>query len=401
MRAVSDVYGKITLMALVYRGVPAGMQQAEEIVAAIYGDLITCFPSDIQWVVLIAGSLGEIYKAAWSTTLNLNVGTEETRQINIACVNTDAIPSFRSVAENQRQSRWVRDAFTALDGGFGIPVLLKPVESLLDVEKSRGTYFTADFFSLATGVLLQPFPYRVQGGDVLIGSDYALIGRRTLEMNMPSKGISLRRAEIRASIAQDFQKALGVREIVWIGGHDRNSDDTMPEVPLYHIDYYLTLGGRNERGEELVFLGEITEASFLTGNEPGDRIAGELLRTHMNLYFDAVEAHLMQVSSERGTIRFEVVRIPLILDYFRRGDLVIRPYNNCLIEVHGLVRNVYLPRYYENDGNGGNIFGPAEEQVRPVFESRGFTVTMVEHNFTNLTRLNGSLRCMTNVVGRG
>lgn len=387
-------------MALVYRGVPAGMQQAEEIVAATYGDLITCFPSDIQWVVLIAGSFGDAPRAAWNTSLSLSVGTGETRWVSIACVNTNTIPSFRSAAENQRQSRWIRDAFITLDDGLGIPVLLKPIESLLDAEENRSSYFTAEFFSLATGVLLKPFPYRVQGGDVLIGNDYALIGRRTLEMNMPVKGASSRGTEIRASIAQDFRKALGVREIVWIGGNGRESDDAMPEVPLYHIDYYLTLGGRNERGEELVFLGEITDESFLPGNEPGNRIAGELLRTHMNLYFDAVETHLMQVSSERGAIRFEVVRIPLILDYFRRGDLVVRSYNNCLIEVHGLVRNVYLPRYYENDGNGGNIFGPAEERVRPVFESRGFTVTMVEHNFTNLTRLNGSLRCMINVVGR-
>jgi len=173
-------------------------------------------------------------------------------------------------------------------------------------------------------------------------------------------------------------------------------------VPLYHIDYYLTPGGKNERGDELLFVGRVGKESLLMAEDEALRLRARTAMRQYNEYLDGVAGRMQELSDDpRSGVRFEVVRLPLILDYFRRGEVVVRPYNNCLVEVYNTEKNAYLPCYMDDDGTGANVFGGAEREARRVFEEHGFTVTMVRDNFCNLTRSGGSLRCMVKELKRG
>lgn len=367
----------------------------DELVEALYKPLLSDLPPDRKYMLLALCNVSDkdninspYEDREGRVRRDIRIGSHN---ITLICTDLNALPSFCPFAARQRMSRWAQDAFIALENDAST-ILLKPVESMIDAADNRAEFFTADFLALAANMLIRPFGCRVQGGDVLVGDTYALIGRRTLAANRRSAHSCSPGEE--QSIAEQFRRALGVQHLIPIGGSGGGGE-------LHHIDYYLTPGGKNKRGEEVLFVGRVGKDCLFTADNETIRARAGQVRAQYNAYLDGVAESVRELSATPGAgVKFEVVRLPLILDYFRRGECVVRPYNNCLVEVYGTEKNAYLPCYAEDDGTGANIFGPVEQQTRSVLEQYGFCVTMVHDNFCNISRQGGSLRCMVKELGR-
>ena len=221
-------------------------------------------------------------------------------------------------------------------------------------------------------------PLYFQGGNVLIGDDFVLLGVdylfNTLETFRSSGAVSVpagtepfdfitglfgrtfgedRRLLFPGTRLPVPQQEEGAIEIDGQSWAERRYIGTGVRQPIFHIDMFISLAGRAPDGRYRLLVGSPGEA---------DRILGRPASTYaMHEVFDDVAARL---SAER----FEVIRNPLPLTYVDDPEARVREWyfatsNNCLVEIHGDSRRVWLPTY--GHGRGKNWRQP----TRPTGES--------------------------------
>lgn len=227
-----------------------------------------------------------------------------------------------------------------------------------------------------------------QGGNILIGDDFWLIGmdypNNSIRLGyvVPSRGETPMEAVTKAySGALDIERrfiAIGSRlpvpgfkdgalvrefqqngetwtERLYFGNHEGTVQ------PLFHIDMFLTLAGRDTSDRYLVAVGDPRMAATVLGQELQPHAMAEV--------FD-------DIAEQLRSLDFRVVRTPLPLTYDDNEKEKVRTWyfatsNNALVQATKTERHIWLPTY-------GHRKWPelqaTDIENRRIWEDLGFTV---------------------------
>ncbi len=388
---VSSVYGKIKQLLFTYPGL---LREPQDVIR-IYNGIQRGLPPDVHYVLLAPYDAAGFYASRFQR--------EQTVQLLPADLLEYAgchDPRLSVVVYDDRLklsiSEWAQDHLAVLQEE-GAPTLLSALNT--KPRRGDGNAWITDMLAAELNLRSTKTKYMFEGGDLLAGDAYVLAGRTLLDRNLV-RGDD--RELVRSRLTEDFQRRLGVREVIWIdqtpdGGQQWRNPSALRSLDglLHHIDLYLTLGGKDPSGRELIFVGEVRERYCVNIGTQQQQVA--LLRDGLDELALRLEEGIAQ------STKFRVVRLPLIVDYDEGGTtgFIARPYNNCLIEVYDDQRNVYLPRYERSANGRKNVFAQAEEDARRVFRAEGFSVRMVDESFVHRSANKGSFHCITKVLRRG
>lgn len=243
---------------------------------------------------------------------------------------------------------------------------------------------------------LKPVFTYFQGGNILMGEGYAVVGKDTWSQNEGLYGLSLWDFE------QHLKSILHVEKVFITGSEDpmasTPADFSQGEYqPVFHIDMYITLAGPDDSdGTELVFVGDLAGKGAARAACPDDPISILLWQIQYELDRAANDLSRRKI----GTRRFKVVRIPLYLDYEgARGQFL--SFNNCLVEVNGGEKTIFAPSYLQDEEADAEI-RQLQDRTEAIFASCGFRTIWLEGNYLSLARMSkGSLHCLANVIRRG
>jgi hypothetical protein len=275
-----------------------------------------------------------------------------------------------------------------------------------------GDSLVADLVSNATGLKKTQAPLYFQGGNVLIGDDFFLIGAdypaNSLEyigdILMPAPGeteaelvhrlyreyldTERRLVYVASTIPVPEEQVRPFRmggqdwtEVVYIGNRPGTAQ------PLFHIDMFITLLGRADGGRYRVLVGDPRMAAD---------VLGEPLQPHaMAHVFDNIAATLARFD-------FEVIRNPLPLVYVddeRRRERLwyFATSNNALVQATGDANaSVYLPTY----GHGSwSTLTVTDQHNRELWESLGFATHLLG-DFHPFAENLGALHCIKKYLVR-
>lgn len=404
-RALSDIYGQIQQVLLSF---PALVNNPRDIHDHYVG-LFEAFDAQTRFVILaqfhpalqreqsiprFAGAVKE-----QMSKLMTEAGITES---HLEDVIIQPLVDYREYHEKSKisgiykeehyfHSEWAQDPFVVLKDAAETYALLEPIQFKRSNINKLGDQLIAEYVAAQLDFYVKPFPFQLEGGNVLIGDTYAIIGSDILYKNW-----SLFDRELGfEQIERYFQWSLGVNTIIWVGaqgGYLNESEalqsGTTPIQTLPHIDMMVTLGGRTHDNKELVFVAELTDESCIAV-DAGDR-------RRFNAYFQSVADHL--ASYDANGVRFHVERLPVIL--YSIGDQVFMPFNNCLTEMYDGACNVYLPDFTPPEKELRSQFKEAETAAIEKFESKGFAAKVVRGDFNARARRNGALHCISHTLKR-
>ena len=253
-------------------------------------------------------------------------------------------------------------------------------------------------------------PLYLQGGNVLVGDDFFLIGLdyplRTLEAMFQPSG-----SDPVGQVGDEYRRHLDVgRRPLMVGTGDpvrrRNpapfvAPDGRPGIeivggspgrfqPIFHIDMFVSLVGPDPEGRFQVMVGDPRRAAELLG---------EALPPHANAEaFDEIADRLVALG-------LRVLRNPLPYTYFdewrQDEERWIRTWyfatsNNALVEVAGEARQVWLPTY----GYGAwEQMRTTDAENRQAWTNLGFTVHELP-DFHPLAQSAGAVHCLKKYLRR-
>ncbi|MEM7037935.1 MAG: hypothetical protein AAF570_13210 [Bacteroidota bacterium] len=322
------------------------------------------------------------------------------RVVDAALVELQASEECVTCNENDLLPRTVfaQDQFSVLEGEAGINYILNMIYAYLNFSEGYvGPALIDQAFAFDYGI--RPCALTFNGGNVLAGEDFLLIGRDTITSNADTLGLES------VEVLERFRQYYGVAYIHEIGSP--TPYPTEPNFsqgrwqPVFHLDMYLTLGGPiNKAGadrEEVVFVGKLQilpAENEAKSEEEGEEILQMVRKVAKNLDRTAL-GFPKQLSAEIG---ITVLRFPLLLD-LETGYYI--SWNNCLVENMGPghKRTVYLPDYCTEPDSR---YEPYQQQVIDVLEKAGFDYVLVNNDFLKYSlQYRGSLHCMVKVLRRG
>lgn len=288
-------------------------------------------------------------------------------------------------------SAYVRDRVVVLGRNTVEVTLLKsfyiwPTSEMNPGQEHFVSRYIADMLSAnRSNINVRHSPILIQGGDLLVGKDFALVGHRTLKENISFHMLNPN-LDTPEKILARFAAALGVSSVYC--PTYLNLPKGFNDVPdsLYHLDLYLTFLG-DRAGMLLVALGEIMVWDGCSWERaPNDDPEQEFL--------DHFEWLL-----EQGLLndqRFIVKRLPLL-----RHENIHLSYNNCLVETYAGRPRVFLPTF-ETGANEGfeAAFKEADERTINMLDQWGIDVVPVRYDFHNWASAAAGLRCITQVLRR-
>jgi hypothetical protein len=314
-----------------------------------------------------------------------------------------------AVDDSVHFSVWAEDAFV------GVVDDAAPERVILVEPPAFGRYadgLLADYLEEAgLDVATYQVPLYFQGGNVLVGDDFFLIGLdyplKTLEgLFRPAGGDAL------AEVREEYRRHLdGQRDLEFVGTsapirvpppRPFVAPDGKPGIevfggapgtfqPIFHIDMFVTPAGRDPDGRFRVLVGDPRAAAELLGEElPEHASAGA---------FDEIAERL----SAAG---LRVIRNPLPYTFHDRWSDRERRWvrtwyhatsNNALVEVGAASRQVWIPTYG---------YGPWEALERTdqanarLWADLGFTVRSLG-DFHPLAQASGAVHCVKKYLRRG
>ena len=294
---------------------------------------------------------------------------------------------------------WAQDPFVAVEDEDAQTWLVQPLEF-----QPEGDDAIAEVLAAQTTMLARRSSLCFEGGSVLVGDDFALLGRDCID------------AEARRG-AEAFREILGRhRRIVVVGTDLTVPAETIRPVadeparlesvyrgvgtaqPQLHLDMFVSLAGRPRRHR-----GSTGRYRLLVGSpRMADEILGRPTPDHaMAALFDDVADGLVAEG-------FDVIRNPLPLTYGdgrRRVEGMVRDVrlwyfassNNCLVQIDQTEGNhVWLPTY----GHGPwRELAATDHQNRSIWEELGFTVHQLTSFHAFAQRL-GAAHCITKFLSR-
>ncbi|WP_299701554.1 hypothetical protein [uncultured Pontibacter sp.] len=273
--------------------------------------------------------------------------------------------------------------------------------------------YTGYFLSKSLGINRVKSPLYFEGGNLLVGDDFFLMGADYMVNSMLDlKGVLLPEEGTMATeqLAKLFSRYLDQeRKFLVLGSllyvpeeeeqefemdgvtwtetlHSKNIEGTVQ--PLFHIDMFITLAGRGKSGKYQILVGDT-------------RLAAEVLGEELTNYgipdvFDDVAAMLVRQG-------FEVIRNPLPLTYLdnpeeRRRKWYYATSNNAVVEVKSKTeKTVWLPTY----GHGNwEYLRKTDEANKQLWEKLGFKVIQLE-DFHPFAEKSGALHCIKKYLRRG
>ncbi|MFN8394037.1 MAG: hypothetical protein U0176_05115 [Bacteroidia bacterium] len=384
-RALSSVYGKIEQILVAIGGDYKNFEF--ERLDLFYQELFQKFSDRVSFVVM--GHFGSGSEEALRRTLRQNGLDPDLVQVHTPLADPAEIDLHRE------QGVFVQDPFIVMESGHGETLLLEPYRAYLEQNA-----FVAEQFADATGYALLPTRYLLEGGNILVGDDYALIGRNLLERNRRKFYPDMPREEAESIITNDLKRSFGLRYLFWIGteeevDHPLREQWAGPEglQPFYHIDLFLTLGGKSKAGDEIVLLAEIDTGSFDAAPTPEQEAALSLL----NGLLKQVRTQLMQYSAKHPGPRFEIVEIPMsgtIAGAAAEISFTPYSYNNAQVEWYHGISRIYLPSF--------PLRRTLEDKLRENLQGLGFSrVEYIVYDMEQFAKRRGGLHCLTKVLRRG
>lgn len=404
LRALSSVYGRIEVIALAVGGEITASKFKRK-----YSNFIRAFSDRTKIVVL-----GKVKKN--TDAQNEEIGINEV--LDEALIDKDSylvLIDANHPEQDEDLGKWIEDPFSVLESPTGMVTLLEPFYF-----KHKHNQLIAEQLSNGFDTLIKSTELEIEGGNILVGDDYVIIGKDLLYKNLSPEASSSKpdsplflkeKGKIEAKIRADY----GVNFVIWAGSDEplpnplnlaRNEDSN--RQPLFHIDLYLTLGGRSsdlqKQGDEVIFVAKLILTKAMYKHYAPDL---EFKKDSRFFYLEQLQAQLNEAAkffdeygkTEMGP-RFHVVRIPMqvIFPQDENEKPIIRSFNNCLTEWYYGIRRAYLPSFGLHQENEDE---PCLEcQAAAKFEGRGFRVEFVEASFRKFAKENGSLNCMTKVLKR-
>jgi len=301
-------------------------------------------------------------------------------------------------------SVWAEDAYVVIQqDGHGAPTLLEPANF---TRYDDG--FIADIVAAQTDIGSHSVPLYYQGGNVLIGDDYWMIGA-----DYPSKAhklglVQAKPGETRreAALRRYGEEIDATRRLVILGTKNPVPEERLRDItvngqpwkervyyatgvhqPLFHIDMFVTLAGRNADGEPIAVVGDPGMAAQILG-EP------EMPEMLIPYYHD--------IAARLAAEGFQVVRSPLPLTYADDSALSERTWyfataNNALVEIKGDSKRVWLPTY--GHGPQAHLVATDKENERIWREELGFKVHMLP-DFHPFAYNAGAVHCISKYLER-
>jgi hypothetical protein len=325
---------------------------------------------------------------------------------------------------------WAEDACTVVvDASDGGPVtyMVEPFSF-----PRAGDQVVVDLVAQASdAVASTQLPLSFQGGNMLIGDDFVLIGRdyldETIDLGLqegPIEDFPLDGSpeELDAFVTDLFRRLLDPARSFhflesdasrrpptrWVS---RREDERWIESvgglgrrqPIFHIDMFVSLAGRASPGDPYrVLVGDPSVANAILGWDP---VPHEL------------QSEYDEVAAQLDALGFEVLRspLPLIEAEFRypapetvtledgsTAEVVgeIEWYhptsNNCLVQIDGDAHDVWLPTYGQEHVPA---LAPIDARHKEIWEGLGFTVHQLA-DFHHLARALGALHCIKKYLAR-
>jgi hypothetical protein len=269
----------------------------------------------------------------------------------------------------------------------------------------------ADIVSDATYIRSFQSPLYFQGGNVLIGDDFTLIGA-----DYPANTLALVEQTGHIRVPDDIEAAEYVhqlyqqtfdpkRRLIYVGTTLPVPQETSRQImingerweeviyvgtgeaqPIFHIDMFISLAGRGRSDKYRLLVGSPRMADEILNQAP--------LPHAMAAIFDDMARTLSQQD-------FEVIRNPLPLTYLDDPQAKVRMWyfataNNCLVQIDGQDKRVWLPTY--GHGAWSNLKAIDKANKR-IWQKLGFNVTELA-DFHPFAQNLGSVHCIKKYLER-
>jgi len=344
------------------------------------------------------------------------------RSVSItSIINGHVNPKFKNIdtiklSGTNRKGNWIQDHFLVSRAGDSIILVLEPI--LFKKNKFYGKELEQSSYLEDYEIISSRIGFPIEGGNLLVGDDFLLIGKDVVDYlslffnSEISKKIGLfdklskyqktleneERTFIGDSlITKIIQKILvpqNDKEIILINQkgirHDltnlkyeqnyKNGFVLDPYDVRHHIDYFITLGGRDKDSLNILFLGEFENIDKDTSNER-DKVFGE------------IKAWRTELKKELER-KFKVIDLKNYCQRDKEGWYCFT-YNNSIIEVTNENKTVYLPQYV-TDKITANSFN---QMAIDTFETGGFEVVRLNH-FTKMMYKDASAHCLIKTIFR-
>lgn len=354
--------------------------------------------------------------------------------------NIDFVP----IAEYVSLTDWAEDAYVALeDASDGATYLMEPWEF-----NRAGDALIADAVEDHTTIKASQAPLIFQGGNCLIGEDFWLLGKDyfvdTIELlnRQRSPAPIPKEADPETYVRRLFSNyvdkdrrliVLGTRKPLALKNYvgSRESEQYFLDIaaggvgtfqPIFHIDMFITLIGRNSQGKFEILVGSPRLGDQILGTRSPfslddlyDDIAaalekeGMLVKRNPLVHFPTIGQTLLlhelqKIASQSG---YEALK-PAIDELSKSGatdnsrvsvrDWHHITWNNCLVEnssANG--KHVYLPTF----GHEPNIqLQKIDDEMTRIWESLGFTVHRLG-DFNEFAKRQGVVHCIKKYLARG
>lgn len=212
-------------------------------------------------------------------------------------------------------------------------------------------------------------------------------------------------------------------------GYCNKYEADVDKQALFHLDLFVTLGGKNEDGQELLVIGDPVVGFSLSDNMSDDikKIVRQIIMETKKAINEIINQ--LRVSLRDLRIPFKIIRNPLPLTYYdeitsssKRRYFSWASYNNCLVESYytdkgidaEIVKNIIMPSYgissdYSSklDDKTGLACGRWIELHRYDLQNKwiwedilGYKVLLMREDYNLFARRQGSLNCLTNTIER-
>lgn len=389
----------------------------------------------------VAGEVGAIYDSLFATLpatteiiCLVNAGGKAAVEAMVAKHGRTATATIIEAPDHIGFSVWAQDAYAVARTLTGETYFIEPLSFLRYADA-----VIADYVVGATPLKNFQVPLYFQGGNILVGDSFWFIG-----IDYPTRSLEYVKAAIvpkptetpEELIRRLFQEHLDTkRDLIYVGSPIAVPEEDVVLVkesgrffvdvvfqgnhsgtaqPLFHIDMFLTLAGRNG-ARYRVLVGDPSLAPFPPSTSLGPSYA-------MQAVYDAVAASLIADG------RFEVLRNPLPLTYteqvvpisdfdlpedpklhaiFRelskagQTQVAVRRWyfataNNALVEIAGSSKKVWMPTY----GHGPYAYLKSSDDANEaIWTGMKFSVTRLP-SFHRLARGLGAVHCIQKYIAR-
>ncbi len=394
-RALSSVYGKIEQVLLAYPGGKGGVDQAD--IVKRYGRLFEAFRDRVTFVIL--GHFGEdsdlLEQARLAFEAAMRASQLDPAQHLIVCHTPLAAGNAKSVAPKANEldhKDFIQDPFVVMETDTGATVLLEPITQI----NPRNAY-VAEQLAAQAGFLVQPTEFKLEGGNILIGDDFALVGKNTLLMNLPL-GQRMQPQAPEAWVRSELARVLGVRYLYGVGmetpmdlGDFHNTGYGFHQQPFFHLDLFLTLTGKTTEGNEGLAVGKIDFDAVHEANvDDQDKLR------QINVGLDEIATHLKRLGRDLQGPRFHIARWEMggkIITSGKSRSFVPYSYNNAHIESFAGISRAYLPSYPGLE--------KLEQQIATKLKVLNIQhFAFIENDFDFHASRHGSLHCLSKVLKR-